>query len=422
MARTLCSFCGKPEESVKSLVVGPDDVAICNECVQLCLHVQQAGFGATHDLLLTAIGELVTNDPFVAGLTGTISDAAVAIKGGVVSWAGPEMALPNRYRDLPTQSCEGRAVMPAFIDADTQILFGGEQGEAYRNLRVGNEADHYAFSQSATHLSRLATAATPDHLLASEVSVRLQRLINHGTTTVVAGSHFGCDPASQKRMIELAVDLDAQSAMDVISCAVLGDPHNDLPTADYAELMGDFDLSKISPAVEQGMSIRFRPGKGTFATSIFEEFEVHSLLLDNHNTTYEVLDEIAESGGVAVITPTLEREGFSARMAWDRGVTVAIATGCDPLDRYVESMQLAVAAAVRNWNLSIDEAVWSATRGPALAIDAGEKGWIGRGSVADLIVLDAPSSSHLAYRMGVNLVWQTIKQGRVVSAEPRAAS
>lgn len=31
-----CSFCGKTNEEVKRIVVGPDDVCICNECIETC--------------------------------------------------------------------------------------------------------------------------------------------------------------------------------------------------------------------------------------------------------------------------------------------------------------------------------------------------------------------------------------------------
>ena len=31
-----CSFCGKPSDKVEKLIVGNDDIAICNECVDLC--------------------------------------------------------------------------------------------------------------------------------------------------------------------------------------------------------------------------------------------------------------------------------------------------------------------------------------------------------------------------------------------------
>ena len=40
MTRLLkCSFCGKSEKEVKKLVAGPDDVYICDGCVELCSQV-----------------------------------------------------------------------------------------------------------------------------------------------------------------------------------------------------------------------------------------------------------------------------------------------------------------------------------------------------------------------------------------------
>lgn len=34
-----CSFCGKQKEDVEKLIVGGDDIAICNECVDLCVDI-----------------------------------------------------------------------------------------------------------------------------------------------------------------------------------------------------------------------------------------------------------------------------------------------------------------------------------------------------------------------------------------------
>ena len=42
-------------------------------------------------------------------------------------------------------------------------------------------------------------------------------------------------------------------------------------------------------------------------------------------------------------------------------------------------------------------------------------GAIATGSAGDLVVLDAPSPAHIPYRPGTNLVWKTIKSGRVVA-------
>ena len=43
-----CSFCGKPESQVFTLVKGPS-VYICNECVQLCVDIIKDKVKATTD-------------------------------------------------------------------------------------------------------------------------------------------------------------------------------------------------------------------------------------------------------------------------------------------------------------------------------------------------------------------------------------
>jgi imidazolonepropionase len=53
--------------------------------------------------------------------------------------------------------------------------------------------------------------------------------------------------------------------------------------------------------------------------------------------------------------------------------------------------------------MTTEEAVWSATAGGARALRRGDVGHLGVGARADLVVLDAPSHSHLAYRPGVPL-------------------
>jgi imidazolonepropionase len=98
-------------------------------------------------------------------------------------------------------------------------------------------------------------------------------------------------------------------------------------------------------------------------------------------------------------------------LLWDRGVIVALATDCNPGTSYVESMQLVVAVASLEMGLRLEEAVWSATRGSALALEEDDKGRILPGAVADLIVLEAESYRHLAYRPDANLVRTVVKQG-----------
>ena len=62
--------------------------------------------------------------------------------------------------------------------------------------------------------------------------------------------------------------------------------------------------------------------------------------------------------------------------------------------------------------MSPAEALFAATAGGARALDRSDVGHLRVGAAADLVVLDAPSYLHLAYRPGVPLVGETFLGGR----------
>ena len=88
----------------------------------------------------------------------------------------------------------------------------------------------------------------------------------------------------------------------------------------------------------------------------------------------------------------------------DAGVTVAIASDCNPGSCFTSSMALCVALAVREMRMTTAEAAWAATAGGAHALRRTDVGHLGIGARADLIMLNAPSHAYLAYRPGVPLV------------------
>lgn len=95
----------------------------------------------------------------------------------------------------------------------------------------------------------------------------------------------------------------------------------------------------------------------------------------------------------------------------DAGAVVALATDCNPGSSYTSSMAFCVALAVREMGMTPLEAVRAATRGGARALRRTDVGWLRPGARADLVVLDAPSYVHLAYRPGVPLVHQVFLGG-----------
>ena len=95
-------------------------------------------------------------------------------------------------------------------------------------------------------------------------------------------------------------------------------------------------------------------------------------------------------------------------MLLDAGVRVALASDCNPGSCYTSSMPLCIALGVREMRMTPDEALTAATLGGAAALDRDDVGHLPVGSRGGLVVLDAPSYLHLAYRPGVPLVVQVI--------------
>jgi imidazolonepropionase len=96
----------------------------------------------------------------------------------------------------------------------------------------------------------------------------------------------------------------------------------------------------------------------------------------------------------------------------DAGVTVAIATDCNPGSSFTTSMPFCIAVAVRDMHFTPAEALWSATAGGAAALRRDDIGALAPGKRADFVRLDAPSYVHLAYRPGVPLVRDVVVGGQ----------
>jgi imidazolonepropionase len=108
---------------------------------------------------------------------------------------------------------------------------------------------------------------------------------------------------------------------------------------------------------------------------------------------------------VATLLPGVE---FSTRSPYPdaagllrAGVSVALASDCNPGTCYSSSMPFVIALAVREMGLTPGQAVYAATAGSAKALRRTDIGRLQVGCRGDLTVLDAPSHVHLSYRAGV---------------------
>jgi len=170
----------------------------------------------------------------------------------------------------------------------------------------------------------------------------------------------------------------------------------------------------LRAGIAAGLTPRLHAGQLGFGAGIRLGVELGAASVDHctYATDADIEALAAAPGTVATLLPGAE---FSTRAAYpdarrflDAGVTVALATDCNPGSSYTTSMAFCIAVAVREMGFTPAEALWSATAGGAAALRRSDVGAVTVGRRADLVVLDAPSYIHLAYRPGVPLIAQVI--------------
>jgi imidazolonepropionase len=179
---------------------------------------------------------------------------------------------------------------------------------------------------------------------------------------------------------------------------------------------GDQARAVLAAGARAGLGLRVHAGQLGAGPGVRLAVELGAASADHctHLTDADV-EALAGSGTVATLLPGAEFSTRSpypdARRLIDAGVTVALATDCNPGSSYTSSMPFVLALAVREMRMSPAEAVRAATVGGARALRRDDVGVLRPGARADLMILDAPSFLHLAYRPGVPLISRVLHDG-----------
>jgi imidazolonepropionase len=384
-------------------------------------------------VLITHIGELVTNDPARDGLLGLLTDAALVVDGGTVAWVGPAAEAPaaDEYVDAA-----GRAVLPGFVDSHSHLVFAGDRPPEFAARMAGTP---YAAGGIRTTVA--ATRAATDEQLTAHVARHVAEMRRQGTTTVEIKSGYGLTVLDEARSLAVARQFTDETTFlgaHVVPAEYADDPagYVDLVTGPMLEAAapharwvdvfcetGAFDADQARAVLEAGAAHGLKgrlhanqlgPGPGVrLAAELGLTAVDHCTYLEDAD-----VDALRDSGTVATLLPGVEfstRQPYpDARRLLDAGVRVAIASDCNPGSSYTSSVPLCIALAVREMGMTPGEAVHAATAVGARALDRDDVGVLAPGKRADLLVLDAPSHVHLAYRPGVPLVAGTWIGGRPV--------
>ncbi|MER7129844.1 imidazolonepropionase [Streptosporangium saharense] len=373
-------------------------------------------------LLVTGLSRLVTNDPSLGqGPLGVVENAALVLEGHTVAWVGPASSAPEADQVI---DAGGRAGIPGFVDSHAHLVFAGDRTAEFDARMSG-----MPYTAGGIRTTVAATRAASDDELSANVARLVEEALRQGTTVIECKSGYGLTVEDEARSLRIAgehTDEVTYLGAHVVPAGTDPDAYVDLVTgpmldrcAPYARWVdvfcerGAFDGDQARAVLEAGAkrglmprvhANQLGPGPGVrLAVELGAASADHCTHLDDDD-----VDALASGNTVATLLPGAE---FSTRAAYpdarrllDAGVTVALSTDCNPGSSFTTSMPFCVAVAVREMRMTPDEAVWAATMGGARALRRTDVGHLAPGARADLVLLDAPSHVHLAYRPGVPLI------------------
>ena len=389
------------------------------------------------DLLVTDIGCLVTNEASIDGTPlGIIHDAAFAVTDGKVSWVGERSGVKlSDYESVV--SANGKTVIPGFVDSHNHLIFAGDRSAEFSARMQGQP-----YSAGGINYTVEQTRSASNEELRQNAAALVTEGLTSGTTTVEIKSGYGLSVADEVRSLQIAREFTEETTF--LGAHVVPTEYKNAPedyvamvcgpmldaVAPYSKWIDVFcDRGAFSPdqtrqilkaGITKGLLPRLHANQLEPGEGIKVGVELGAASVD-HISHFDGSDiaALAKSNTVATFLPGAEFSTRSkypdARSLFEAGINVAIASDCNPGSSFTTNMPLMIALAVREMFFTPEQALWSATKGGALALRRTDVGYLAVGARADFSILSSNSYLHLAYRPGVSLIEQVWRNGNQVS-------
>jgi imidazolonepropionase len=411
------------------------------------------------DLLITGIGDLCRMGEGTGPQRGVdqsdvgfVANAALALKEGVVQFAGPQNEVVAKAGPAARViDVGGRTILPGWVDAHTHLLFAGTREDEFALRVAGATYEEIAARGGGIHASVRRFRETPDDALLAMARKNLDLALSLGTTTIEVKSGYGLSAEEELRALRLIATLKAAHPIDIVptflgaheipaewredrSGYVRAITEDMLPRiareglAEFCDVFcerGVFTPEESRTILERarslGLGLKLHAdefgdtGGGRLAASLRVTSADHL-----HGTVNDLVPELARAGVIAVLLPGtafflgLARQA-PARAMIEANVAVAVATDMNPGSSMSQSMPLMTTLACVNLHLSPEEALVAGTVNGAAAVGRADRvGRLRRGFRADFQVLDLSSHRLLPYHYGVSHVRAVFRSGRQV--------
>lgn len=351
----------------------------------------------------------------------------------------------------------GRVLMPGFVDCHTHACWGGGAAARVREWEMklaGQTYQQIAAAGGGIMSSVRATRDASVGELACDLIGRADRMLALGSTTIEVKTGYGLLLEYELKMLEAIVQARGYTMSTLVPTALLG--HAIDPEAASAARFVDDTIERSLPAVSEiarsthgqarlaidafcergawstedtvrllsaaqglGHPVRVHADQFTSMGMVAHAVRMSARSVDHlEASTDEDLQLLANSRTFGVGLPIcgMHLDGRFARLGdlARLGGRVCVATNFNPGSAPCPSMPLAIAIAVRQCGLSVEQALVAATLNPASLLGYADRGYIAPGARADLILLHETDERVLAYEIGDNPVEMVLVEGERV--------
>lgn len=412
------------------------------------------------DLLIKDIKELV-NPAADTVVRGGELNAVKVSRGAWLGASGENIAFIGYEEDF-NKNCEltGEAVVidgsqfvafPGFVDPHTHLPFADTRQDEFRlKLQGVDYREIAARGGGIKGTVRKTREISPNDLIA-QCEKRLAHMLLSGTTTLEAKSGYGLDLETEIKQLEAIQALNSFHPIHIVPTFMGAHEIPEDYQGRHKEFL-DYLIDNVVPVVKERELAEFADifcENGVFSYEEAEYYidklapygfkiKLHADEFSSNNAallavnkgavsaehliamTDEEIGAIAASdtacvflpgvsfflkmGKYAPIRPVIERDGI-----------VALGSDFNPGSSMVSSQLFIFHLGIFNMGLTIEEAINTVTINAAYAVDRQDRvGSIALGKRMDVLLMDIPDYSYLAYHLGINPIHTIIKSGEVV--------